>query len=93
MCVTYTPSLQAVMGKHEKKQAGRQAAVKSSPKQKREIMTEKDNQEVKFISLGDKAASGSGSQEQPGAPEGESWETAATPKSKIMISAIGEISH
>ena len=40
------------------------AAVKSSPKQTREIMTEKDNQEGRLISLGDKAASDS--QEQPG---------------------------
>ena len=54
------------------------ATVKTNQKQTREIMTEKDNQERRLLSLGDKAAIDS--QEQPE----KSWETAATSKSKIM---------
>ena len=68
------------MGKHEKKQAGRQGSSQEQPKTEREIMTEKDNQEGSLISLG-----GQGGKRQPrAAPEGKSWETAATSKSQIM---------
>ena len=49
---------------------GDKATVKSSPKQKREIMTEKDNQEGGLKTLGDKAAAAAAT-----APTWKSWGT------------------